>query len=267
MENFKKITKQEFGKSSYSTRTDYLNFYQDKYNLSQDDILTNDDLIISATKNWFTQGQVGCAFAKYMAKDTQQFGWDFITYTENDFSKNKISELYDDIKYYIKKEHSETLSVIFPLIKTEKDFANLIHSLISNTDIFIEKTLQYNNHTLLAMRLDISGHENNSWIMALGPLDTFPLTRQAPFLQLVIRLKVKDTDRMYSKAKNVPDAHNADMPVDMLPIHMQDRLWEASFKNTKRVLGHKPDNLSAAKYTCPLSTNLFNKLDIIKKEN
>lgn len=262
MEKFKKLKRSNYisGKF-YSDRDDYIEYISKKYNIPKNEVLENDELVIELTQNWFKQGQVGCGFAQYMAGDADKFGWRFIVEKESEYTKSSISKLYGRINEHLQASGDEVLSILFPNIDSDVRFAELIQSLVEYTPFFIENTQEYSEELiLLSLRLDISGNKNNSWIMALGPFSNFPATRQCPITQIVIRLKVKDTGRMYHKAKNVSDAHNADMPVDMIEPRKQDALWEISFKNTERVLGHKPDNLSAAKYTCPIPKKIYKNL-------
>lgn len=262
MSKFTKISRSSnINGKRYSNREDYIKFLSNKYKISEKEVLNDDNLIIKLTKNWFRQGQVGCGFAQYMAHDTEQFGWRFMVERETEFTNDTVNELFSRINNHIIKSNDEVLSILFPNIDDEYKLASLVKSLVDYTPFFIDGVKDYSqDQMLVSLRLDISGSQNYSWIMALGPYDNFPLTRQCPITQLVIRLKVKDVNRMYHKAKNVSDAHNADIPVDMIETRKQDALWELSFKNTKRVLGHKPDDLSAAKYTCPISIDIYNKL-------
>ncbi len=259
MIDFRKLKRSNsIGGKFYSDREDYIEFLSKKYNISKEEVLENDELVIELTQNWFKQGQVGCGFAKYMAGDSDRFGWRFIVEKKSEYTKSSISKLYSKIKNHIQHSGDEVLSILFPHINSDISFAELIKSLVEHTPFFIDNVQEYSEKLILiSLRLDISGNKNNSWIMALGPFDDFPKTRQCPVTQIVIRLKVKDTERMYHEAKNVSDAHNADMPVDMIEPRKQDALWELSFKNTERVLGHKPDNLSAAKYTCPIPKDIY----------
>lgn len=262
MMDFRKINKNKLvnGKR-YSVIEDYLEYFNLKYKLSPKEVLDSDDLVIDISKNWISQGQIGCAFAKYMSHSTDDFGWKFEVCRFDTFSKEEVSALYSVIDSHINNPESETLSILFPYITEESQFYEMLDRLIKYSPFFLDSAVNYgDNLKLLAIRLDISGKGNNSWIMALAPFEEFPITRQSPITQLVIRLKVKDPSRMYHQAKNVADAHNADMPIDIIAKHKQDALWDASFKNTERVLGHKPDDLSAAKYTCPIPIEVYDVL-------
>jgi hypothetical protein len=88
-----------------------------------------------------------------------------------------------------------------------------------------------------------------SWVSGFGPFDFLPRTRQAPHCELTIRVKPRPLYKWYFKDPLEGVIHLADLNMRGLSEQNLVKLWVASFVTTKKVLGHSPDEESAAKTT------------------
>ncbi|WP_129045114.1 hypothetical protein [Companilactobacillus metriopterae] len=249
---------------NFSNRNDYLSALMSENGFdNENEILSNNNFIFNIVKHWVASGQIGCRFAQFFANNTKKYGWTFDTYPckfdRVSFEDGQIIE--KKIINQIKNSDSQVFSMIFPRIESFSQVMNLIESLLKYTNFFIEDIKKYQDQYLISIRYDITGNGNYAWIMFLGPFQNLPRTRQCPFFQIVIRTKKKDKKKMYKLAKDNSYAHNADMPVDMLPKKMQNNFWKQSSVATKKILGYKPDEHSAARYTVSVPNYMWENVN------
>lgn len=88
----------------------------------------------------------------------------------------------------------------------------------------------------------------SAWVMAFGPFDWMPSTRQAPLLEFTLRLKPKPAQIYWKLNQERGVAHLADFPAS-LKESAWDRLFDLTLEETRRILGAPPDELSTAKQT------------------
>lgn len=250
----------------FASRSDYINvLLESKGNpyKTEDELLSDHFFIKAIVTHWLKSGQIGCRFAQFFASNFERFGWT-LDVTDYDFDSINIQQarlIEKNIVEKIRNSKTEVFSLIFPRIFKFTQVTNLILSLVQGSNFFIESSVPYQDQQLVALRYDLTGKNNFAWVMFLGPFENIPKTRRAPFFQIVIRTKKKDKSKMYRLARDVSDAHNADMPVNMLPIKMQDNLWRQSFISTRLILGHKPGIHAAARYTVSIPNYLWEKIE------
>ncbi len=88
--------------------------------------------------------------------------------------------------------------------------------------------------------------DNIVWVQNFGK-DSHVKTRQAPISELMMCVKLPAVSYFKVGFKGV--LHLAHASVTGLKKLKADRLWDTSFKNTEKALGHKPTLREAAKTT------------------
>ena len=168
---------------------------------------------------WIRSGKIGCTFATLFARNPKNIGWEFI---ENP------TKLKWDSNTYI-------LSLVVPEsnIYVVRDWA-------LNNGMYIEDV----DGLYEGLRLKIGN--DISWVQYFGP-DSHVTTRQSPHPML--NLCVKLSPFSYYKVGVKGILHLAHASVGNFTKYISDKLWDSSFKNTEKLLGHKPTVKEAAKTT------------------
>ena len=174
---------------------------------------------MDANKQWMSSGKIGCAFAAYFAKRPNLCCW--VTVVNPD-------------TFYMPKD-AMILSIQFP-DKTKKQVFDWA---ISNG--FYTEDLGNGN---IGLRYKIG--DKIAWVQYFG-LDSHAKTRQAPIPELC--LTVKMPLQSYAKVGINNVLHLAHACVSSLNKRAQDIMWNSSFTNTEKRLGHKPTLNEAAKTT------------------
>ena len=171
-------------------------------------------------KQWIASGKIGCTFAALFAKNPSKVNW--VTLVNPD-------------TFYI-PNGACILSLQFPNMnkKAVYDWA------IAN-GFYTEKV---DEKGCLGLRRDIDN--NVSWVQYFGP-DSHVATRQAPIPELIMAVKLPPV--YYAKVGFKGILHLAHASVASLSKRASDLLWDASFKNTAKRLGHTPTIFEAAKTT------------------
>jgi len=116
-------------------------------------------------------------------------------------------------------------------------------------------TFLMTNHFRVALEND----EVLAWVMGFGPHESFAKTRQSPYTEIVIPVKPKPDDTYHRHNNDKSSAHVADQHID-LDEKVMDRLWDNTYKKTRKVLGHEPDLFSGARTTFTIPENDWVKI-------
>lgn len=171
-------------------------------------------------KKWMSNAKnIGCTFAALFAKNPHIVGWKTIV------NPNKL-QIPDD---------AFILSLQFPDMDKSQVFR-----WARNNGFFIEWL--DDNNSGLRYRLG----DNIAWVQYFGK-DSHVKTRQAPIPELMMCVKLPAVSYFKVGFKGV--LHLAHASVAGLKKLKADRLWDTSFKNTQKALGHKPTLREAAKTT------------------
>ena len=164
-------------------------------------------------------GKIGCTFAALFAKRPDRVGW--VTLVNPDT--------------FNIPEDAIILSLQFPNgnINSVRNWA------LSNG--FYEEQI---GAGLTGLRYNIGNQI--AWVQYFGA-DSHVKTRQAPISELM--LCVKRPIGSYFKVAVGNILHLAHAPVTYLNKRKADKLWETSYTNTAKRLGHSPDLSQAAKTT------------------
>lgn len=174
---------------------------------------------LDANKLWMQTGAIGCTFAALFAKNPEKVNW--VTLINPD-------------KFYIPKGCA-ILSIQFPNgnIDSVKKWA------FQNG--FYEEKISDN---LTGLRYSIG--KNIAWVQYFG-IDSHVKTRQAPIPELMLCVKLPLVQ--FAKVGFNGILHLAHATVEYLTNKKADKLWETSYKNTAKRLGHTPELTEAAKTT------------------
>lgn len=174
---------------------------------------------MDANKQWMSKGKIGCTFASLFAKKPESVGWKTIVNPE---------------MFYI-PEDCMILSLQFEGYNKQQ----VIDWALKN-DFYLEDV----DDDCVGLRYNIDGKV--SWVQYFGP-DSHVKTRQAPIPELCMCVKMPK--KFYAKVGFKGILHLAHTSVINLTDAMCDLLWDSSFRNTEKKLGHKPTIKEGAKTT------------------
>ncbi|MCW3111310.1 MAG: Phi17:2 [Segetibacter sp.] len=164
-------------------------------------------------------GAIGCTFASLFAKHPETVGW--LTIVNPD-------------KLVIPKE-AIILSLQFPGKNKDE-----VKAWALNNGFYLEDIGEGNTGLRYKIKQDVA------WVQYFG-LDSHVTTRKAPIPELM--LCVKRPIGSYFKVGYNNILHLAHATVRQLSKNKADKLWETSYKNTAKRLGHSPTLSEASKTT------------------
>ena len=187
-------------------------------------------------------------FVAIAAKETKKYEWKQIV------MKSTQAVLIDEvIEQTISFQNDvSTLSLIFPTIRNIDDFLSLIDEMECCRSIITEKII-HESYSCYGFRVKVK--DKLSWLTGFGHFDFFPTTRQTPFVEITFRIKDRPNYEWVMKKSPQDVLHLADMDMKGIQIDQFENLWNSSLNNTKKILGHKPNFISAAKtsFSIPLT--------------
>lgn len=178
--------------------------------------------MIDANKQWMATGKIGCTFAALFAKNPSKVNWVTIVNPET---------------FYI-PDNAAILSFQFP----NGDISSVRTWALKNG--FYEEIISDN---LTGLRYKIGS--NIAWVQYFG-FDSHVVTRQAPVPELMLCVKLPLVQ--FAKVGFNGILHLAHTCVASLTERKANKLWETSYKNTAKKLGHSPSLIEAAKTTYQL---------------
>ena len=171
-------------------------------------------------KIWMSSAKrIGCTFAALFAKRPELVGWKTIVNPET---------------FKIPKD-AFILSLQFPNMSKAEVF---IWALKNG---FYTEQIDESN---IGLRYKIGN--DVAWVQYFG-LDSHVKTRQAPIPELMLCVKLPA--KYYFKVGFKGILHLAHASIESLKSLKADRLWETSYKNTLKTLGHRPTVTEASKTT------------------
>lgn len=174
---------------------------------------------MDANKKWMQTGAIGCTFAALFAKHPETVGW--IT-------------IVKPVEFKIPKD-AIILSIQFP----GETKQTVLEWAVMN-GFYLEDIGEGNTGLRYKIKKDVA------WVQYFG-LDSHVKTRRAPIPELM--LCVKRPIGSYFKVGYNGILHLAHATVKMLTPSKADKLWETSYINTAKRLGHKPTLSEASKTT------------------
>lgn len=199
-----------------------------------------DDLVKEEQRRFFRENRAGCAFAALAAKDQAKYGW------LPRVLPATVDAIGPALRDAIEDPQTQILSMIFPSVQTISDLVDLTGTCLE-TGLFHDDGSDREKLRFVKLRAHVGGEV--SWVSGFGPFDFLPLTRQAPRCELTIRVKPRPDYDWHFKPPVEGVVHLADLDMMGVSDPTLRRLWGVSFVTTQRILGHAPDDESAAKTT------------------
>lgn len=176
--------------------------------------------MIDSNKLWMQNSKnIGCTFAAMFAKQPELVGWKTIVNPET----------------FSIPEGAFILSLQFP----NKTQSQVIEWAILN-GFYVEMLADGN----VGLRYKIGN--NIAWVQYFGS-DSHVKTRQAPIAELMMCVKLPA--KYYFKVGFKGILHLAHASIQHLKESKVHKLWETSFKQTEKAIGHKPTLTEASKTT------------------
>lgn len=195
--------------------------------------------------DFFLQNRSGCAFAAVAAKNPTRYGWhQAIVAASPDSIDNAVTSAIADVQI-------TTLSLIFPSVTSQDDLVSLIETFRFCHTLTLGQDDTYAGFQCLGFRAKVG--DKLSWITGFGAYSFFPKTRQTPFTEITMRVKLCPS--YASVMKKAPEGVLHLAHLDMLGEFARAAfrtLWFSSLDRTATLLGHKPNLCSAAKTTFSL---------------
>ncbi|WP_299495780.1 hypothetical protein [uncultured Shewanella sp.] len=201
----------------------------------------NTNSIINEQRIFYKNEGAGCVFAALAARNPAKYGWGHEII--NDVSSKNIDLIIDSFK---EKKDISTLSLIFPKVRTLFDLCNFISTLEKCNNIIVEKE-NYLGHECFGFR--VKCQNKLSWVTGFGPFSFFPATRTSPHTEISFRIKPKPHYDFEMKKCDEDILHLAHMEMKGMGANHFKKVWSSSLTKTEKLLGHKPDFISAAKTT------------------
>lgn len=162
---------------------------------------------------------IGCTFAALFAKKPELVGWQTLINPD-------VLRIPSD---------AFILSLQFPDMNKA-----LVLNWAINNGFYVEDIDSQNK----GLRYRVGS--NVAWVQYFGP-DSHVKTRQTPIPELMLCVKLPA--KYYFKVGFKGILHLAHASIEGLKISKVHKLWETSFKNTEKSIGHKPTIVEASKTT------------------
>lgn len=210
--------------------------------------MSHDDLLLQQ-RRFYTDSKAGCLFAALAAYDPMKYGWEHVVVPP------RAGDVDHELQTAIASPTTTTLSLLFPDVRTDVQLVELITVLKQCKLIVLDQTETFLGSTCLGFRTLVG--DKRSFITGFGDFPFLPPTRRAPCVELITRVKPRP-DYTYVFKEAAPDViHLADLDMKDMPKASMQALWDASFAQTKKILGSAPDLRSAARTTYAIPTVLL----------
>lgn len=200
---------------------------------------------------WYTQGQIACIFAVYLARDAHKTSW-LSAVVSGKFDADAVTALVDTAA----ESQAEAIQLLFPGAGDAAHAAEILCALSTHprwlcADVGALPEEAHCVSRQIGLRWISPTNDYESWALGLADFDPMPFTRRftgAPFVALVLRPTPPVADRA------PPVTGEAGLPASHL-AHLDDGLgndkatrdkWTESTRTGKRALLH-PDPLSRAR--------------------
>lgn len=175
---------------------------------------------------WIQKGRTGCTFATLFSKSPDTVGWKFMNMLE-------WMNLHETLGF---EKDCLIVSIVFDEMFKKED----IRRWALQNGFYEENTSE--NTVGLRHR----EKEGISWVQYFGP-DSHVVTRRTPYPMLMYTRKLNKSH--YIKVGFNGLLHLAHAWYDKISDRVYDLLWQRSYKQTSKILGHAPTIVEAAKTT------------------
>ncbi len=211
--------------------------------------------------DWLRKPQVACVFARFMAKDNEQFGIrrEVVSACPSEIGEEAYAELITDrTTESIMSPKVEGLSLLLPSITESEQLGSLVRQLFSRAEWSGSAKLnpsdrQERVYIQLKRKLD---DETAAEVLGLGPFSFLPLTRQSPVTALEIRTK-PDGASGGKGPFSTRLSHLADILIPKIADKKFREFWIATSDQRLAVLGGD-DSAAKAKVTFAIPSAFWN---------
>lgn len=176
-------------------------------------------------REWIAKGNTGCTFATLFAKSPEVVGWRFMT-----------SDEWETLRELDASPNCLIVAIEFTEFWNKEDVRDW--ALING--FYVEPTSKDTEG------LRIACDEGISWVQYFGP-DSHVVTRRTPYPMLMFTRKLGIS--YYSKVGWKGILHLAHAFYYKINKKIYDLLWDRSYEQTKKKIGHAPTIKEAAKTT------------------
>jgi hypothetical protein len=201
----------------------------------------SNDALLEGNLQHYRQHHAGCSFAAFAAHKPEAHSWHLEVLHDLESLDEVVSRLRQN-------GNIATVSLLFPSVNRQEHLEQLIESLSRSDDFFRESLGLHKYYDIVGLRFRVDP-KTVSWVTGLGPFDWMPATRQSPTTEIAFRIRGRPGYPWTFKEPPLGVVHLADMEFPGIDETRMRHLWDSSFDRTRRVLGHSPDMLSAAKTT------------------
>lgn len=242
------------GGRRYPTRSDYERWMPSGGELAS----ASDEHLARVVHHWHASGANGCAFAQWIAKRVDETEWPVVVMRNSD--PLDLLNVGETLDFLARQSPAEMVSIVLPRVVDTEGVLAASDALATIAGFRLEDEGGVPTGFVgRRLRYTLPSGET-AWVMAFGPFDWMPTTRQAPLLEFALRLKPKPTQIYWKLNQDRDVAHLADFPAS-LKESAWDRLFDLTLEETRRVLGEPPDELSAAKQTLAIPVEQLAKCE------
>lgn len=201
---------------------------------------------------FLTRKRAGCLFAAVAARSPEKYGWvhRFPTVAED--------AVDSCIEAATRDPGVTTLSMVFPQITTTNDLLRFLGVLKRCSLVTLEQEEEAHGCLCFGFRAEVG--ELRSYVAGFGNYAFLPKTRRTPSVEITMRVKPRPQYDFVFKEAPACVIHLADLDMRGMPPEKLWRLWDGSFVQTERILGHKPDLRSAARTTYNIPAELVHDI-------
>lgn len=202
---------------------------------------TSDEQLIAEHLDFFAKNGSGCAFAVQAARDAARHDWAIRIVRDG-----QVDSLDLLLREAVADPDVSTLSVVFPDTRTDEDLDALLPRLACDT-LFLHEKFDTEHNRCYRFRARVG--EEDSYVSGFGPYNYMPVTRHTSATSIVLRVAARPNYSWYLKEPTLGIVHVADMDMKGVSDRNLKRMWANSFLRVAGLLGHSPNDESAAKTT------------------
>lgn len=219
--------------------------------MSEEHNKTDQD-IIDAQMEFFRKGKSGCSFAAFAARDPKHFEWHHRVVLPDQYATVQAI-----VAEAILDDEVSTLALVFPDVDTDEKLDEIL-PVLNGDFLFLHHCLNTEANCCFRFRARVGDDE--AFVSGFGPFDYMPKTRRTPYTSLIFRVSPRPEYDWYLKPPEQGIIHVADMDMKGLADRTLHRMWRSSFLGTNGILGHEPDDESAAKTTFVIPLDRANQI-------
>jgi hypothetical protein len=198
---------------------------------------------------WVRTTEVGCHFARTLAKDLETAKWDGATVPGSSLDHDAVSAL----NAYFAEACGlfEAVHVLFPDMNTPTAVVGLIRALCATPNwkcVEVQLDCPHTREKLLVgLRWFLPDETYVNYVLGFGNFDPMPKTRRAPFTALVLRTGGPGRIPSVAHAYGVAPEDRRDKVLDRIPVHLADMPFSLPDDTQIAAMWRKTGELKQAK--------------------